>query len=236
MDDMVAKVTTTDKGNIFFVNLLVNQLFPNLLSWIQLLIYYGFIVFLARDVTTKLTPYLILLSPICMLTYDVILHIVFLHFVELVESIHRFHSWVPCFLIALVALRILFYAHNKLILGEGVDIEGYTTPLDIYRGFYFLTLEGISVGRNCLNIDGKTFTRILARDGGVTIELREKMSNGTPFQVPPLTKKNYETGCIRVKALLGAYDVWELVANVVGEGDVAAMKKDQKALTLIYQV
>ncbi|KAK2967034.1 hypothetical protein RJ640_003390 [Escallonia rubra] len=38
-----------------------------------------------------------------------------------------------------------------------------------------------------------------------------------------------------VKDLLGAYDVWEPVANEVEEGDVAAMKKDQKALTLIYQ-
>ncbi|KAK2981150.1 hypothetical protein RJ640_013472 [Escallonia rubra] len=61
------------------------------------------------------------------------------------------------------------------------------------------------------------------------------MSNGTPFQVPPLTKENYETWCLRMKALLGAYDVWEPVANEVGKGDVAAMKKDQKALTLIYQ-
>lgn len=52
-----------------------------------------------------------------------------------------------------------------------------------------------------------------------------------------LTKKNYENWCIRIKALLGAYDVWEPV-KVGGDGaedDASFKKKDQKALTLIHQ-
>ncbi|XP_019257646.1 PREDICTED: uncharacterized protein LOC109235853 [Nicotiana attenuata] len=62
-------------------------------------------------------------------------------------------------------------------------------------------------------------------------------SNGTPFQVPMLTKENYGNWCIRMKALLGAYDVWEPVESGVDEAEdvVASKKKDQKALTLIHQ-
>ncbi|XP_060212147.1 uncharacterized protein LOC132639739 [Lycium barbarum] len=62
-------------------------------------------------------------------------------------------------------------------------------------------------------------------------------TNGTPFQVRMLTKENYGSWCIRMKALLGAYDVWEIVESGVDEEDDAAAtkKKDQKALTLIHQ-
>ncbi|XP_059309848.1 uncharacterized protein LOC132060973 [Lycium ferocissimum] len=63
-------------------------------------------------------------------------------------------------------------------------------------------------------------------------------TNGTPFQVPMFTKENYESWCIRMKALLGAYDVWEIVESGVDKEDDAAVtkKKDQKALTLIHQI
>ncbi|XP_059310350.1 uncharacterized protein LOC132061589 [Lycium ferocissimum] len=62
-------------------------------------------------------------------------------------------------------------------------------------------------------------------------------TNGTLFQVPMLTKENYGSWCIRMKALLGAYDVWEIVERGVDEEDDAATtkKKYQKALTLIHQ-
>ncbi|XP_019248306.1 PREDICTED: uncharacterized protein LOC109227559 [Nicotiana attenuata] len=62
-------------------------------------------------------------------------------------------------------------------------------------------------------------------------------TNGTSFQVPMLTKENYGNWCIRMKALLGAYDVWEQVESGVDETEDAAAtnKKDQKALTLIHQ-
>ncbi|XP_009765287.1 uncharacterized protein [Nicotiana sylvestris] len=55
-------------------------------------------------------------------------------------------------------------------------------------------------------------------------------SSGTPFQVPMLTNENYENWCIRMKPLLGSYDVWEPV-EVGGDGaedDAAFKKKDQR--------
>ncbi|KAG8383460.1 hypothetical protein BUALT_Bualt04G0015500 [Buddleja alternifolia] len=69
----------------------------------------------------------------------------------------------------------------------------------------------------------------------LAIKLGEKISNDTPFQVPPLTKENYENWCIGMKALLGAYDVWKPVEAGVEVGDVNVLKNDQKALTLIHQ-
>ncbi|XP_055824268.1 uncharacterized protein LOC129892723 [Solanum dulcamara] len=62
-------------------------------------------------------------------------------------------------------------------------------------------------------------------------------TNGIPFQVPMLTKQNYGSCCIRMKALLGDYDVWEIMeSGIKKEKDAATTKKkDQKALTLIHQ-
>ncbi|KAG8364796.1 hypothetical protein BUALT_Bualt18G0036000 [Buddleja alternifolia] len=45
----------------------------------------------------------------------------------------------------------------------------------------------------------------------------EKMSNGTPFQVPPVTKENYENWSIRMKAFLGAYDARDEAEEEVGK-------------------
>ncbi|KAL2251279.1 UNVERIFIED_CONTAM: Retrovirus-related Pol polyprotein from transposon TNT 1-94 [Sesamum indicum] len=61
------------------------------------------------------------------------------------------------------------------------------------------------------------------------------MSNETSFVVPSLTKDNYDNWCIRMKALLGAYEAWDPVKNGVDENDTSAKKKDQKALSLIHQ-
>ncbi|KAG8388363.1 hypothetical protein BUALT_Bualt02G0118200 [Buddleja alternifolia] len=61
------------------------------------------------------------------------------------------------------------------------------------------------------------------------------MSNGTPFQVPSLTKNNYGNGCIGMKALFGDYDIWKPLEFGVKAGDVASLKNDQKALILIHQ-
>lgn len=68
------------------------------------------------------------------------------------------------------------------------------------------------------------------------------------FQVPLLKGSNYDSWCIKMKALLGAHDVWEIVEKGYKESqnedsltqaqrDVLkdSRKRDKKALFLIYQ-
>ncbi|KAI6682322.1 hypothetical protein NL676_036203 [Syzygium grande] len=62
------------------------------------------------------------------------------------------------------------YGYNQLILGEGAILEGDSTPLDLYEGFYFVTLEGISLGGVMLNIPRATFERRASGKGGVIID------------------------------------------------------------------
>ncbi|XP_070002651.1 uncharacterized protein [Nicotiana sylvestris] len=68
------------------------------------------------------------------------------------------------------------------------------------------------------------------------------------FQYPRLTKDNYEKWCLRMKAILGSQDVWEIVDRGYAKPDneealpqtekevlAKTRKKDQQALTLIHQ-
>ncbi|XP_048610068.1 uncharacterized protein LOC125585309 [Brassica napus] len=73
-------------------------------------------------------------------------------------------------------------------------------------------------------------------------------NNGVPFQVPLLTKSNYDNWSLRMLAILGAHDVWEIVEKGFNEpendgglsqtqkdGLRDSRKRDTKALCLIYQ-
>ncbi|XP_063936178.1 uncharacterized protein LOC135147231 [Daucus carota subsp. sativus] len=75
------------------------------------------------------------------------------------------------------------------------------------------------------------------------------MENGmSQWQMPKFTKDNYQNLCIRMKAILGANDVWEIVEkglevledeanlNQVQKDILQAQrKKDQKAIMIIHQ-
>ncbi|XP_050902024.1 uncharacterized protein LOC127109792 [Lathyrus oleraceus] len=72
-------------------------------------------------------------------------------------------------------------------------------------------------------------------------------NGGFPFQMPMLTKSNYENWSIKMKTLLGAQDVWNIIEKCFKEQDEASLsqgvketlkesrKRDKKSLFLIYQ-
>ncbi|XP_058778162.1 uncharacterized protein LOC131652336 [Vicia villosa] len=72
-------------------------------------------------------------------------------------------------------------------------------------------------------------------------------NGGFPFQMSMLTKNNYDNWSIKMKALLGSQDVWDVVEKGVKEQDEASLsqsakdtlkesrKRDKKTLFLIYQ-
>ncbi|WOG93701.1 hypothetical protein DCAR_0312987 [Daucus carota subsp. sativus] len=56
------------------------------------------------------------------------------------------------------------------------------------------------------------------------------MNNSFPFVVPKLTKENYGHWCLRMKALLGSQEVWEINQMKALE---KVRKQDQLALSII---
>ncbi|XP_022860419.1 uncharacterized protein LOC111380967 [Olea europaea var. sylvestris] len=73
-------------------------------------------------------------------------------------------------------------------------------------------------------------------------------TNMIPFQVPKLSKEKLDNWCIRMKALLGAHDAWDIVENgYEAPTDLVALTKaqkdllqstkreDQKAVSIIHQ-
>ncbi|KAL3744387.1 hypothetical protein ACJRO7_013628 [Eucalyptus globulus] len=65
------------------------------------------------------------------------------------------------------------YCVGKLILGEGAILEGDSTPLDVYKRFYCVTLQGTSLGF-MLNIPRAAFKRTASRKE-LANAVREKM-------------------------------------------------------------
>ena len=75
------------------------------------------------------------------------------------------------------------------------------------------------------------------------------MANGmSQWQIPKFTKDNYENWCIRMKAILGANDVWDIMEKglVVPENEETLnqtqrdqlqnqRKKEQKVIMIIHQ-
>ncbi|CAL9218311.1 unnamed protein product, partial [Arabidopsis halleri] len=81
-----------------------------------------------------------------------------------------------------------------------------------------------------------------------SLKILKMASNNVPFQVPMLTKSNYDNWSLRMRAILGAHDVWEIVEKGFiepeNEGSLSqtqkdglrdSRKRDKKALYLIYQ-
>ncbi|WCJ25997.1 Eukaryotic aspartyl protease family protein [Euphorbia peplus] len=62
------------------------------------------------------------------------------------------------------------YLFNFLILGDSAITEGYSTPLEVDDGFYYLSLEGISLGQENLNIDSNLFNKSFPTGSGTLID------------------------------------------------------------------
>ncbi|WJX24059.1 hypothetical protein P8452_13214 [Trifolium repens] len=82
----------------------------------------------------------------------------------------------PKFSYCIGSLTDKYYDYNHLILGEGANLEGYTTHFEVHDGHNYVTMEGISVGENCLNIEPSTFEIKENGTGGVIIDTGSTIS------------------------------------------------------------
>ncbi|WJX28207.1 hypothetical protein P8452_16956 [Trifolium repens] len=82
----------------------------------------------------------------------------------------------PKFSYCIGSLTDKYYDYNHLILGEGANLEGYTTHFEVHNGRNYVTMEGISVGENCLDIDPSTFEIKENGTGGVIIDTGSTIS------------------------------------------------------------
>ncbi|KAL6559050.1 hypothetical protein OROHE_006419 [Orobanche hederae] len=62
-----------------------------------------------------------------------------------------------------------YYTYNRLTLGEGAVIEGYSTPIKTWQGHYVVSLKGISVGGKQLKINQQEFDFNVVVDSGSTL-------------------------------------------------------------------
>ena len=61
-------------------------------------------------------------------------------------------------------------SHNQLIIGDGAKIEGPSTPIKIFGGDYYLTLDSISVGEKKQDISPQVFKLTEEGTAGVIID------------------------------------------------------------------
>ncbi|KAJ9147759.1 hypothetical protein P3X46_029882 [Hevea brasiliensis] len=61
------------------------------------------------------------------------------------------------------------YGFNGLTFGDDSSVEGYSTPFEVIEGTYYITLEGISVGQERLDISPDVFKRT-RKGGGAVID------------------------------------------------------------------
>ncbi|KAF5725879.1 aspartic proteinase CDR1-like [Tripterygium wilfordii] len=62
------------------------------------------------------------------------------------------------------------YAYNRLIIGDGAVMEGYSTPLEVYKAHYYVKMVGISLGEKDLDINPNVFRKTPDEDNGVVID------------------------------------------------------------------
>ncbi|KAK4775320.1 hypothetical protein SAY86_010255 [Trapa natans] len=67
-------------------------------------------------------------------------------------------------------LRNPKYEYNMLLFGDGAILEGDVTPIETHLVFYYVTLVGISVGEEKLDIDPSVFRLGLRGEGGVLVD------------------------------------------------------------------
>ncbi|GAU25312.1 hypothetical protein TSUD_375760 [Trifolium subterraneum] len=92
------------------------------------------------------------------------------------ESVSLVTQIGPKFSYCLGSLSDKYYNYNHLILGEGANLEGYTTHFVVHNGYNYVTMEGISIGENCLDVDPSAFEmKENGTTGGVIID------TGSPF-------------------------------------------------------
>lgn len=89
------------------------------------------------------------------------------------------------------------YEHNMLVFGEGAIFEGDVTPMETYLQLYYVTLEGISVGEEKLDIDPSVFKIGELGEGGAFVD------SGTTFTI--IVKGGYDPLREKVESLLDQF-------------------------------
>lgn len=97
----------------------------------------------------------------------------------------------------LISKHFFLGLSNRLIFGEGANLDGTVTPIiSNLRGFYYISLEGISVGEEKLKINPDVFKIKPSGHGGTFIDSGSTLTSLTASACDLLHDK--------VRSLLGA--------------------------------